>query len=178
MSWRRQGISSHGIVLVCRDYPSFSTRRVDISIEFRTFIDNYIHIILWDVITHPCRNFSGRSAELLLQLVHGWVIIFHRKLWMQLLMHALTSVSKRDPKVDIDAVLPVYEIPFWRRDHLISVMGIHLRVRWHLYIKPHPWQITRLFKFGIRNNMLSIKLALDLLSSNASHSREKIAERF
>ena len=40
-------------------------------IRTRTWISNYIHSFLWDVVTHPCLNFKVKP---LLKLGHGWVI--------------------------------------------------------------------------------------------------------
>ena len=66
---------------------------LSLNIGIRTWIDNYINIKSWDMIIDPCPNFNGGFAKLPLKFSDGWVITFHRKQWMWLLIHALVSVS-------------------------------------------------------------------------------------
>ena len=42
------------------------------------------HVFGWDIITHPCPNFSGGLAKPPLKLGHGWVIKFRSFIWMLL----------------------------------------------------------------------------------------------
>ena len=49
------------------------------SIESRAWNCNYIHIILWGTITHPCPNFNDGLDKPPLQLGHGWVIASNGK---------------------------------------------------------------------------------------------------
>ena len=44
------------------------------STEIKTTVENYIHIKEWDVINHPCPNFSGDLIKPPLKLGHWWLI--------------------------------------------------------------------------------------------------------
>ena len=59
---------------------------------FRAWMTNYIHTELWDVITHSRPNFSDRLLRPY-KLGYGWVITFLRKIWIGLIIHAITSVN-------------------------------------------------------------------------------------
>ena len=52
------------------------------SIRIRTWINEYILLKQWNIITHPCPNFSGVLVKPPLKLGHGWVIISHIKQWV------------------------------------------------------------------------------------------------
>ena len=76
------------------------------------WIDNYIHIKAWHVITPPCYNFNRDSAKPPLKLRNGCIITSHIKLWVWLLIHALISVKSLWPS---DAV--------WRRHWTGSLLS-------------------------------------------------------
>ena len=57
--------------------------------EVRSWINNYIHIKLGNVITDPCPNINVSFTKSALKLGHGFVITSHRKLWVWLIIHAL-----------------------------------------------------------------------------------------
>ena len=53
------------------------------NIGIMTWVNNYIHVNHWDVITHPCRNFNGGWIKPPLKLGHGWVIASHTtRVWL------------------------------------------------------------------------------------------------
>ena len=56
-------------------------------------MNNHILVKRWDLITHPCPNFSGGLVEPPLELGHGGVITFHTKPWVWSRIHALVSVN-------------------------------------------------------------------------------------
>ena len=60
-----------------------------IKISVCIMISNYVIMKGWDLITHPCPNFNGCLVKPPLKLRPGWLITFHIKQWVWLLMHAL-----------------------------------------------------------------------------------------
>ena len=62
-----------------------------------TWMNNYIHVKQWDVITHPCPNFNSGLVKPLLKLGHGWVITSHITQWMWLVIHSLILVNSLCP---------------------------------------------------------------------------------
>ena len=62
--------------------------------QMMTSIGNYNRGFLWDVIIHPCSNFSSGLAKSPLQLRHGWISISHF-MWMCLELNAgLTQILR------------------------------------------------------------------------------------
>ena len=91
------------------------------SAEIRTRINNYIHILLWDVIIHPFPNFNGRWVKPPLALRY-WLITFDCFRWMSSLNHILIlrlvkliSVCKRSPRYQL--TLWLYEYSFYTFIH-------------------------------------------------------------
>ena len=60
-----------------------------------TWITNYIHIKLWDVITRPCPIFNHDWVKTPVKSGLGWVIISQLWQWIYLLIHVLVSVKPR-----------------------------------------------------------------------------------
>ena len=67
--------------------PLLQTKLNITSIKIRTCISNDIFTQQWNAIPHPCPNPNGSLTQLLLKLVHGWVITPHIEQCIGLLIH-------------------------------------------------------------------------------------------
>ena len=59
------------------------------SVGFREWKNNYIHVKIWDVITHPSRNINDNLTKVPLKLRYGCVITSQSFIWVQLLIHTI-----------------------------------------------------------------------------------------
>ena len=57
----------------------------------KSWISNYSHVQLLDVITHPSCNFNGSLVEPQLNLKHGCLVSYFCFVWIWLLTHTPTS---------------------------------------------------------------------------------------
>ena len=136
--------------------------------------------ILYEPLMQLLINFLASTAvfsKLLLKLEHGWVLTFDCKVWVQLRIHALNSMSvllihfdKRGQRwlcmflwfnIKTSVGIPIIEV---RRssDRLIFMIEIPILVRRHRYTESDQWLPARTLyfdaeiEFEINHNMLLI----------------------
>ena len=61
--------------------------------DLMPWIGNYKHGFLWDIITYLCPHINGSLVGPLLNLGHRWLITYHVKLCMALLIHTRMSCN-------------------------------------------------------------------------------------